>query len=152
MYIILQLCLHFHVLFLAEIVSGIVSNVASALVKWLWSLKSTTNIGTYHLLISHLALSLFFLWLFIPIGWTLLFAILWLMGLMGFNFWKISSCSMMNFEPGYTMETMFDGSKLRVEPYFLEISPSRELLVLDFENSNIYKISSPLTRCKLLLI
>ena len=59
---------------------------------------------------------------------------------------------MMNFEPGYTMETMFDGSKLRVEPYFLEISPSRELLVLDFENSNIYKISSPLTRCKLLLI
>lgn len=27
-----------------EIVSGIVSNVASALVKWLWSLKSTTNI------------------------------------------------------------------------------------------------------------
>ena len=52
---------------------------------------------------------------------------------------------MMNFEPGYTMETMFDGSKLRVKPYFLEISPSGELLVLDFENSNIYKIPSPLT-------
>lgn len=61
-----QFCLHFHILLFAEIVSGIVSNVASALVKWLWSLKSTTNIGTYHLLISHLDFSLFFLWLFIP--------------------------------------------------------------------------------------
>lgn len=30
----------------AEIVSGVVSNVVSALVKWLWSLKSTTKTGT----------------------------------------------------------------------------------------------------------
>ena len=47
------------------------------------------------------------------------------------------------------METVFDGSKLGIEPYSLEVSPSGELLVLDSENSNIYQISSPLSRCKL---
>ncbi|RVW46507.1 hypothetical protein CK203_067247 [Vitis vinifera] len=87
----------------AKIVSGIVSNVVSALVKWLWSLKSTTNTA-------------------------------------------ISSHSKMNFEDGYTVETVFDGSKLGIEPYSLEVSTSGELLVLDSENSNIYKISSPLSR------
>ncbi|XP_010660945.1 uncharacterized protein LOC100266244 isoform X2 [Vitis vinifera] len=87
----------------AKIVSGIVSNVVSALVKWLWSLKSTTNTA-------------------------------------------ISSRSKMNFEDGYTVETVFDGSKLGIEPYSLEVSTSGELLVLDSENSNIYKISSPLSR------
>lgn len=72
------------------------------------------------------------------------------MGLMGFDFSAISSHSKMNFEDGYTVETVFDGSKLGIEPYSLEVSTSGELLVLDSENSNIYKISSPLSRCKLL--
>lgn len=58
---------------------------------------------------------------------------------------------MMKFEGGYTVETVFDGSKLGIEPYSLEISPSGELLVLDSENSNIYKISTPLSPCKLVL-
>ncbi|KAM7509111.1 hypothetical protein LguiA_019564 [Lonicera macranthoides] len=57
----------------------------------------------------------------------------------------VSSRSMMKFEGGYTVETVFDGSKLGIEPYSLEISPSGELLVLDSENSNIYKISTPLS-------
>ncbi|XP_075671999.1 uncharacterized protein LOC142641444 [Castanea sativa] len=90
----------------AKIVSGVVSNVVSALVKWLWSLKSTTTTKTA----------------------------------------DTSSRSMMKFEGGYTVETVFDGSKLGIEPYSLEVSPTGELLVLDSENSNIYRISTPLSR------
>lgn len=87
----------------AKIVSGVVTNVASAIFKWLWSLKSTSKTA-------------------------------------------ISSRSMMKFESGYTVETVFDGSKHGIEPYSVEVSPSGELLVLDSENSNIYKISTPLSR------
>ena len=55
---------------------------------------------------------------------------------------------MMKFEGGYAVETVFDGSKLGIDPYSVEVSPFGELLVLDSENSNIYKISTPLSRCK----
>ena len=55
---------------------------------------------------------------------------------------------MMKFESGYTVETVFDGSKLGIDPYSVEVSPTGELLILDAENSNIYKISMPLSRCK----
>ncbi|PSS30398.1 NHL repeat-containing protein [Actinidia chinensis var. chinensis] len=87
----------------AKIVSGVVSNVVSALIKWLWSLKTVPKT-------------------------------------------EISSRSMMKFEGGYTVETVFDGSKLGIDPYSVEVSPFGELLVLDSENSNIYKISTPLSR------
>ncbi|XVE83933.1 hypothetical protein DITRI_Ditri16bG0128600 [Diplodiscus trichospermus] len=87
----------------AKIVTSVVSNVVSALVKWLWSLKSASRT-------------------------------------------TVSSRSMMKFESGYTVETVFDGSKLGIEPFSVEVSPSGELLVLDSENSNIYKISMPLSR------
>jgi hypothetical protein len=55
---------------------------------------------------------------------------------------------MVKFESGYNVETIFDGSKLGIEPYSIEISPDGEFLVLDSESSNIYKISSPMTKCK----
>ncbi|XVF16457.1 hypothetical protein REPUB_Repub10bG0032300 [Reevesia pubescens] len=87
----------------AKIVTSVVSNVVSALVKWLWSLKSEPKTA-------------------------------------------VSSRSMMKFEGGYNVETVFDGSKLGIEPFSVEVSPSGELLVLDSENSNIYKISMPLSR------
>ncbi|KAH0969342.1 hypothetical protein GBA52_028797 [Prunus armeniaca] len=89
----------------AKIVTGVVSNVVSALVKWLWSLKSTTKTGT-----------------------------------------AVSGRSMVKFEGDYTVDTVFDGSKLGIEPHTVEVSPSGDLLVLDSENSNIYKISTPLSR------
>ena len=54
----------------------------------------------------------------------------------------------MKFENGYTVETVFDGSKLGIEPYSIEVLPNGELLILDSENSNIYKISSSLSLCK----
>ncbi|CAA6670629.1 unnamed protein product [Spirodela intermedia] len=88
----------------ARIVSGFVSNALAALMKWLWSLKSTTKINA------------------------------------------ISGRSMMKFESGYTVETVFDGSKLGIEPFSVEATPTGELLVLDSINSNIYRISPPLSR------
>lgn len=76
-----------------------------------------------------------------------------LMWLMGCNFFSaVSGRSMVKFEGGYTVDTVFDGSKLGIEPHSVDVSPSGELLVLDSENSNIYKISMPLSRCKSLLL
>ncbi|KAH0874949.1 hypothetical protein HID58_072311 [Brassica napus] len=87
----------------AKIVSGFISNHGSSLMKWLWSLKSTSTKTT------------------------------------------IATRSMVKFENGYTVETVFDGSKLGIEPYSIEVLPNGELLILDSENSNIYKISSSLS-------
>lgn len=55
---------------------------------------------------------------------------------------------MMKFESGYTVETVFDGSKLGIEPYSVEVLPSGDLLILDSANSNIYRISASLSLCK----
>ncbi|KAK4752722.1 hypothetical protein SAY87_021520 [Trapa incisa] len=52
---------------------------------------------------------------------------------------------MMKFEGGYTIETVLEGSKLGMEPYSIEVSHDGELLVLDSDNSNIYKTSIPLS-------
>ncbi|KAG5001718.1 hypothetical protein HKD37_08G023347 [Glycine soja] len=57
----------------------------------------------------------------------------------------VSSRSMMKFESGYNVETVFDGSKLGIEPYAVEVLPNGELLILDSANSNIYRISSSLS-------
>ncbi|KFK41449.1 hypothetical protein AALP_AA2G131900 [Arabis alpina] len=86
----------------AKILSGFISNHGSSLMKWLWSLKTTTKT-------------------------------------------TIATRSMVKFENGYTVETVFDGSKLGIEPYSIEVLPDGELLILDSENSNIYKISSSLS-------
>ncbi|CAN4123984.1 unnamed protein product [Withania somnifera] len=58
----------------------------------------------------------------------------------------ISGRPMMKFESGYTVETVFDGSKLGIEPYSVGIMSSGELLILDSANSNLYKISSSLSQ------
>ncbi|XP_051121079.1 uncharacterized protein LOC127244547 [Andrographis paniculata] len=87
----------------AKIVSGMVTNVASTILKRLWSLKPNPKSA-------------------------------------------VSSRSMMKFESGYTVETVFDGSKLGIEPYTVEVSPDGDVLILDSENSNIHKISTPFSR------
>jgi len=72
-------------------------------------------------------------------------------GLCGMNvgsFAAVSSRSMMKFEGGFSVETVFDGSKLGIEPYAVEVLPNGELLILDSANSNIYRISSSLSLCK----
>ena len=62
----------------------------------------------------------------------------------------ISARPMMKFESGYTVETVFDGSKLGIEPYSVEVLPGGELLVLDSANSNLYRISASLSLCECL--
>ncbi|CAH8312974.1 unnamed protein product [Eruca vesicaria subsp. sativa] len=57
----------------------------------------------------------------------------------------VSTKSMVKFENGYSVETVLDGSKLGIEPYSLQVLPNGELLILDSENSNVYKISSSLS-------
>nr|XP_027192859.1 uncharacterized protein LOC101495281 isoform X2 [Cicer arietinum] len=52
---------------------------------------------------------------------------------------------MMKFESGYNVETVFDGSKLGIEPYAVELLQNGELLILDSDNSNLYRISSSLS-------
>ncbi|KAL8150210.1 hypothetical protein V2J09_020018 [Rumex salicifolius] len=58
----------------------------------------------------------------------------------------ISGRPMMKFESGYMVETVFDGSKLGIEPYSVKVLPSEELLILDSVNSNLYRISSSLSQ------
>ncbi|CAN6246236.1 unnamed protein product [Urochloa humidicola] len=87
----------------ARVVSGFLSNAASAVVKRLWSLKSPTKTAT-------------------------------------------GSKSMVKYEGGYTVETVFDGSKLGIEPYSVEVTQGGELLVMDSMNSNIYRMALPLSR------
>ncbi|RZB44735.1 hypothetical protein D0Y65_054579 [Glycine soja] len=64
---------------------------------------------------------------------------------MRFNEEVIGAKSMMKFESGYSVEIMFDGSKLGIEPYAVEVLPNGELLILDSTNSNVYRISSSLS-------
>lgn len=58
----------------------------------------------------------------------------------------VSTRSMIKFERGYVVETLFDGSKLGIEPYSVGVSPNGELLILDAENSNVHKISMPVSQ------
>ncbi|KAK9063441.1 hypothetical protein SSX86_017311 [Deinandra increscens subsp. villosa] len=58
---------------------------------------------------------------------------------------SVTGRPLMKFESGYNVETVFDGSKLGIEPHALELLPNGELLVLDSANSNLYKISSSLS-------
>jgi hypothetical protein len=55
---------------------------------------------------------------------------------------------MVKYEGGYTVETVFDGSKLGIEPYSVEVTQGGELLVMDSMNSNIYRMALPLSRCE----
>ncbi|KAJ4882798.1 Potassium transporter [Raphanus sativus] len=101
-----------------KIVSGLVTNVASLLWKWLWSLQTSTTTTA-----------------------------ITKSGKTTNNKIGVSSRSMVKYESGYNIETVFDGSKLGIEPYAIEVSPDgEELIVLDSENSNIHKISMPLSR------
>ncbi|KAK9987391.1 hypothetical protein SO802_032342 [Lithocarpus litseifolius] len=71
----------------------------------------------------------------------------WLWSLKSTTKTAISGHPMMKFESGYTVETVFDGSKLGIEPYSVEVLPGGELLVLDSANSNLYRISASLSLC-----
>ncbi|XP_022734392.1 uncharacterized protein LOC111287962 [Durio zibethinus] len=69
----------------------------------------------------------------------------WLWSLKATSKTAITGRPMMKFEGGYTVETVFDGSKLGIEPHTVEVLPSGELLILDSANSNLYRISGSLS-------
>ncbi|TKY69844.1 argonaute 1B [Spatholobus suberectus] len=117
----------------AKIVSGFFSNVVSAFTKLVWSLKAPTKTGIY---VSQ-SYCIFYFILFFNLKKV------WLYGIGRVT--AIGGKSMMKFESGYTVETVFDGSKLGIEPYAVEVLHNGELLILDSVNSNIYRISSPLS-------
>ncbi|KAK1316830.1 hypothetical protein QJS10_CPA05g01938 [Acorus calamus] len=89
----------------AKLISGFLSNALSALLKWLWSLPTTTKTAILS-----------------------------------------NGRPVLKYESGYTVDTVFDGSKLGIEPFAVDVSQSGELLVLDSANSNIYRISLPLSK------
>lgn len=66
-------------------------------------------------------------------------------------FAAIAGRPQMKFESGYIVETVFDGSKLGIEPYSVKVLPSGDLLILDSANSNLYRISASLSLCKWVL-
>ena len=55
---------------------------------------------------------------------------------------------MVRYEGGYDVDTVFDGSKLGIEPHAVEVTPAGDLLVLDSINSNIYRVQLPLSPCE----
>lgn len=104
--------------------------------KWLWSLKTTSKKTGFQ---NHSLIKVLIFFFFYQIT-ELFFFIL--------NQSAVSTKSMVKFENGYTVETVLDGSKLGIDPYSLHVLPNGELLILDSENSNVYKISSSLSLCK----
>ncbi|KAK5837433.1 Teneurin-4 [Gossypium arboreum] len=69
----------------------------------------------------------------------------WLWSLKTTTKTAITGRPMVKFEGGYTIETVFDGSKLGIEPHTVEVLPNGELLILDSANSNLYRISASLS-------
>ncbi|VAI72895.1 unnamed protein product [Triticum turgidum subsp. durum] len=57
-----------------------------------------------------------------------------------------SGRSMVKYEGGYAVETVFDGSNLGIEPHSVELTPAGDLLLLDSMNSNLYRVQLPLSR------
>ncbi|XP_077228358.1 uncharacterized protein LOC143861309 isoform X2 [Tasmannia lanceolata] len=53
------------------------------------------------------------------------------------------------FENGYLVETLVEGNKLGVQPHSIRVSPDGELFAVDSVNSNIVRITPPLSQCML---
>jgi hypothetical protein len=52
---------------------------------------------------------------------------------------------MVRYEGGYAVDTVFNGSKLGIEPHAVDITPAGDPLVLDSINVNIYRVQLPLS-------
>ncbi|KAL6838622.1 hypothetical protein ACP4OV_031579 [Aristida adscensionis] len=127
----------------AKIAGRLVSSTASAVAKRLWSLKSAaTKTGTRRRR------------LFLPPRFLACssFGFLDLVGSLAPVVSAAAAAaaaagrSMVRYEGGYAVETVFDGSKLGIEPHAVEVTPAGELLVLDSINSNIHRVQLPLSR------
>ncbi|XP_068666281.1 uncharacterized protein [Aristolochia californica] len=54
--------------------------------------------------------------------------------------------NIVQFENGYLVETIVEGNKLGVEPYSIRVSQEGELFAVDSVNSNIVRITPPLSQ------
>ncbi|KAL5720318.1 hypothetical protein ACHQM5_012997 [Ranunculus cassubicifolius] len=70
----------------------------------------------------------------------------WVWSLIGSTKTVITGRPVLKYEEGYIVETVFDGSKLGIVPYSVEVLPSGEIMVLDSAHSNLYTISTPFSR------
>ena len=56
--------------------------------------------------------------------------------------------NVLQFEDGYLVETVVEGNELGVVPYQIRVSEDGELFAVDSVNSNIVRITPPLSQCK----
>lgn len=66
-------------------------------------------------------------------------------------FFGYSDGNVVHFEDGYLVETVVEGNELGVVPYSIRVSQDGELFAVDAVNSNIVRITPPLSQCKLVL-
>ncbi|KAL3633882.1 hypothetical protein CASFOL_022644 [Castilleja foliolosa] len=57
-----------------------------------------------------------------------------------------SEANVLQFEDGYLVETVVEGNELGVVPYFIRVSQDGELFAVDADNSNIVRITPPLSQ------
>lgn len=55
--------------------------------------------------------------------------------------------NVLQFEDGYLVETVVEGNEIGVVPYKIRVSEDGELFAVDEVNSNIVKITPPLSQC-----
>lgn len=63
-----------------------------------------------------------------------------------------ADANVLQFENGYLVETVVEGNEIGVVPYKIRVSDDGELYAVDEVNSNIMKITPPLSQCKILLL
>ncbi|KAH7657735.1 Six-bladed beta-propeller TolB-like protein [Dioscorea alata] len=52
----------------------------------------------------------------------------------------------LEFESGYLVETVVEGNKLGIVPHAIRVSPEGELFIVDSDNSNIVRVTPPLSQ------
>lgn len=55
--------------------------------------------------------------------------------------------NVLQFEDGYLVETVVEGNDIGVVPYKIRVSEDGELFAVDSVNSNIVRITPPLSQC-----
>lgn len=63
----------------------------------------------------------------------------------------VADGNVLQFEDGYLVETVFEGNELGVVPHSIRVSQDGELFAVDAVNSNIVRITPPLSQCELSL-
>lgn len=59
-----------------------------------------------------------------------------------------ADANVLQFEDGYLVETVVEGNELGTVPYAIRVSQDGELFAVDAVNSNIVRITPPLSHCE----